>query len=179
MKTILTSVCLLAVATQARPAAGEVDPAAQVIQNFYKTYAELKTSGLPDARAMAKLSPYFSASLQKLMRTAQTTQARCEKTHPGDKPPWVEGDMFSSSFEGFTKFQVAGAGANQGAQTIFKVNFEYVEKGQKPVTWTDEVALVQEKGRWVIDDVFYRMHSAFGNGFGPALRQGLSGSGCS
>jgi type IV secretory pathway VirB2 component (pilin) len=36
MKTILTSVCLLAVATQARPAAGEVDPAAQAIQNFYK-----------------------------------------------------------------------------------------------------------------------------------------------
>jgi hypothetical protein len=160
-------------------AAGDVDPAAQTVQNFYKTYAELKTSGLPDAKGMAKLSPYFSAPLQKLMRTAQGTQARCGKSHPGDKPPWIEGDMFSSSFEGFTKFQVAGAGATKGVQTVFRVNFEYVEKGQQPVTWTDEVALVQEKGRWVIDDVFYRMKSAFGNGFGPALRQGLSGSGCS
>jgi hypothetical protein len=113
------------------------------------------------------------------MRTAQTTQARCEKTHPGDKPPWVEGDMFSSSFEGFTKFQVAGALAlTKARKTIFKVNFEYVEKGQKPVTWTDEVALVQEKGRWVIDDVFLPDAAAFGNGFGPgppprALRQRL------
>jgi hypothetical protein len=179
MKKIFVGMCCwLAVAVPGRPAAGDADTAAQTIRIFYKTYADMKTSGLPDPNAMAKLSPYFSAPLQKAIKSAQLTQARCEKLHPGDKPPWVEGDMFSSSFEGFTRFQVNGAGASKGPRTLYKVSFEYAEKGQKPVTWTDEVALIQEGGRWVIDNVFYRMNAAFRNGFGSALREGLSSNSC-
>lgn len=178
MKTILISACLLAAAVPMRPAAGDADTGLQTIRTFYRTYSEMKTSGLPDSKAMVKLSPYFSAPLQKAIRTAQVKQARCEKLNPGDKPPWVEGDMFSSSFEGFTRFQVAEVVPGKGSHTVYRVNFEYIEKGQKPMSWTDEVAMVQEGGRWVIDNVFYRMNSAFGNGFGKALRDGLSGNGC-
>ena len=171
MKIALTSLYLLF-------AAGDPDSAAPTIQKFYQTYSEMKTSGLPDAAGMAKLSPYFSSSLKKLILSAQANQARCRKAHPGDKPPWTEGDMFSSNLEGFTKFHVVGAGPAKGGRSVYKVAFEYAEKGQRATAWPDEVAVVREAGRWVIDDVFYRRKSAFGNGFGPALRDGLAANGC-
>lgn len=157
--------------------AGDVDTGSQTIRSFYQTYSAMKTSGLPDAAGLVRLGPYFSAPLRKLIQTAQTTQARCQKKHPDEKPPWIEGDMFSSSFEGFTRFQVVTAGAPKGSATVYKVNFEYVDRNSK-VAWTDEVALIKEGGRWVIDNIFYRMNSAFGNGNGPALRDGLSVNAC-
>ena len=69
--------------------------------------------------------------------------------------------------------------AKGGSRLTVTVSFEYADKSQKkPLTWTDEAVLVNEGGRWVVDDVFYRMKAAFGNGFGGSHREGLAGQGC-
>src|SRR5215813_10006441 len=96
--------------------------AADTVKRFYNTYRAQKFSGLPDAAQLAKLAPYLSASLQTLIRAAQKEQDRCEKAAPDEKPPWVEGDMFTSNFEGFTWFQI-----QNGPDTI--VAFEYMDHG--------------------------------------------------
>ena len=138
----------------------EPTPVARTVRNFYMAYSGLKISGLPRG-------------------AARKAQARCEKANPGDKPPWVEGDMFSGNFEGFTRFNVPDTGTARGERTGFLVEFEYAAgRGQK-VTWKDELVLIEEHGRWVIDDVLYRRDAPFGNGFGSSLRQSLAGSGCS
>src|SRR5437868_500903 len=92
---------------------------AETVKRFYNAYHGLKFSGLPNAKQLSKLAPYLSASLQTTIRTAQKEQDRCEKAAPDEKPPWIEGDMLSSNFEGFTRFQVV----QDGTETA--VAFEY------------------------------------------------------
>ncbi len=154
----------------------------EAAREFYASYQKLHFSGLPDASQLQVLSGQLSSGLQTAMRKAQGQQARCIKANPGDKGPWVEGDMFTSNFEGFTTLAAPSKGATvvpKGQQAQVRLTFEYVEGGQR-VTWTDEVVLVLERGRWVIDDVHYRNNSGkgFGNGFGPGLRASLATQGC-
>ena len=158
-------------------------PEEDTIRKFYAAYQQQRFSGLPDAKQLAALSGYFSSGLKALMRKAQSEQLRCNKAHPGEKGPWIEGDMFSSNFEGFTSLQAVEAvpataeQQPQPARKQFHLSFEYVENGQK-VTWKDDVVLTQEAGRWVIDDILYKSGQNFGNGFGSGLRRSLTGKGC-
>jgi hypothetical protein len=154
----------------------------EAARQFYASYQKLHFSGLPNARQLQALSEHLSSGLQAAMRKAQGQQAKCIKANPGDKGPWVEGDMFTSNFEGFTKLAAPSKGAPlvpKGQQAQVRLTFEYVENGQR-VTWTDEVVLVLERGRWVIDDVHYRNNDGkgFGNGFGNGLRASLATQGC-
>lgn len=176
MKTALLPFALLLLLQAAEPPSGS-----QAIRGFYAAYQALKISGLPQGAGLAKLSPHLSSSLKTLLRASRKSQAACEKSHPGDKPPWVEGDMFSGNFEGFTRVKnVPDTGVARGERVGFLVDFEYAQAkgGQATVAWRDEVVLVKESGRWVIDDVLYRRDAPFGNGFGSSLRQSLAGPGC-
>jgi hypothetical protein len=148
------------------------DSPSQAASAFYTAYQKIHIYGLPSARELNSLAVHLSGPLQQALRRAQTEQARCIKAHPDEKGPWVDGDLFSSNFEGFSRFQIA-----ESARSPFTVEFEYVERGQK-FTWKDQVVMVQENGRWVVDDVRYGGRQAFSNGFGASLRRALSGSGC-
>jgi hypothetical protein len=167
MRTLLVTLLSTALLLQSQASKSS---AADTVKRFYNTYRAQRFSGLPNAAQLSKLAPYLSASLQTLIRAAQKEQDRCEKAAPDEKPPWVEGDMFTSNFEGFTWFQI-----QNGPDTI--VAFEYVDRGHR-VAWTDRVMLVQEQGRWVIDDVVYGRTEGFTSGFGKRLREGLAGRGC-
>jgi hypothetical protein len=175
-----------AVTTMNATVAETTTPDPETVRKFYVAYQQQHFSGLPDAKQLAALSGHFSSGLKALMRKAQSEQSRCNKAHPDEKGPWIEGDMFSSNFEGFTSVLVvepvlaAAAGGQQPQQhslKLFRVAFEYVENGQK-VTWKDDVVMRQEAGRWVIDDILYKSGQNFSNGFGSGLRQSLTGRGC-
>ena len=56
-------------------------------------YQDLHLSGLPDKQATRKLSPYLSAELIASITRARQRQAQCISAHPGEKGPWVEGDV--------------------------------------------------------------------------------------
>lgn len=143
--------------------------AAEPAQNFLKAYKNLKFEGLPNKAQLQKLSPHLSAGLQSAIKGAQAVQAHCMKKFPDEKPMWIEGDMFSSNFEGFTSFNVA---SSDRAKAI--IEFEYVEKDQK-VAWKDELVFVTEKGKLVIDDVRYGRTQGFTSGFGGSLKKSLTG----
>ncbi len=151
---------------------GQPSSAVQAVESFYNHYRKLKLSGLPNAKEAAQLAPYLSKGLQALIRKAQTEQARCIKAEPDDKGPWVEGDLFTSNFEGFSRFQV-----NATAQARIPVAFTYTENGQA-FSWKDEVGMIPEDGRWVVDDVFYRSTPGFTSGFGSNLRGSLTAPAC-
>ncbi len=74
---------------------------------FYQTYLELNVRGLPDEKELKLLSPYLSEDLRQLFEKAQFQQKRFIQENPVDmKPPWVDGDMFTSLFEGARSFKV-------------------------------------------------------------------------
>jgi len=52
------------------------------------------------------------------------------------------------------------------------VSFTYAE-GKNRVRWNDVLVLRNEGGRWMVDDLLYRAHFAFGSGFGSNVRASL------
>lgn len=100
----------------------------QAVEAFYRKVSALKLSGLPNAEQAASLAPYVSAALRAAIFSAQQEQSRCTKANPGDVPPWVDGDLFTSNTEGFTALKTGAADA-QGRITP---RFTYVESGRGP-----------------------------------------------
>lgn len=152
------------------------DAARDAATSFYRSYAKLraigKLTGIPDAAQLATLAPFLTPELRRLMAAAKKEQVRCAKVFPEDKPPWIEGDIFSSSFEGFTSFR-AGPSKGAGKGRSVMVRFRYAERRGAGVEWQDELALRNEAGRWRVDDVFYRANFEFSSGFGTNLKDSL------
>ena len=61
------------------------------------------------------------------------------------KPPWEDGDMFTSLFEGAQSFKV-GKLRKRAAYTDVSISLEYKENGQA-VRWVDTLVLVKTKRR--------------------------------
>ena len=160
--TIVVSLSLLAT-----PAAAAAPEEPTIITNaFYAAYATFHPSdGIPDAKARAKLEPFVSAALDKLFVEAEEAGAHFAKVTKNMSPPLVEGDLFTSNFEGATAFHV-GACATSGEAAHCSVSFGYrsnSKEAAKPVNWTDTVYLVRTANGWRVDDIAYGATWAFGN----------------
>jgi len=163
-KTLLA--CLLLAAT---PAAAADDPAAAV-EAFYAVYAPLHVQGggIPDATERVRYAPVLSPRLNKQLVSAAAAQARLTAKVKNAVPPMLEGDIFSSLFEGASAWKV-GACQVTGASARCPVALSYVppqvpgRKAEKPANWNDTVLLVATPQGWKVDDVVYDAGFAFGN----------------
>jgi hypothetical protein len=136
--------------------AATVAAPADRVSSFLRAYRRLGFSGLPNAREERALAPYLSPRLREMMARAQAEQTRFAAANPGEKPPLVEGDLFSSLFEGPTSFTV-GETRSEGGRAVVTVVFSYADPVSKPppFSWKDHFLLVQIGGRWLLDDVEY------------------------
>jgi hypothetical protein len=135
---------------------------AAAANRFYATYAALpRQGGLPQGAALGRILPLLSPRLAGLIRQADTAQARFH-AKVRDSPPLIEGDLFSSQFEGFQTYKVGACGGSATAGRC-SVRLHFQEPGNAPVDWTDEILLVQTGGAWKVDDIAYRGAFAFGN----------------
>jgi hypothetical protein len=128
---------------------------------------------LPEGVARGRYLPLFSPRLAKLVNDASTAQLRF-RAKVKNAPPLIEGDIFSSQFEGFQTYKV---GACTGTATAGRcvVQLHYGDPGppsgsgaggqknEKPVDWTDEILLVKTAAGWKVDDIAYKGAFAFGN----------------
>ena len=128
--------------------AGEATEPASVVRGFYAKYLELAPAGLPSVAQQKALAPYLSKRLLGLMDAARAYQDQEAKAHPDEKPPFVDGCLFASLFEGPKAFEVGRAVAD-GPGFKVPVHFTY----EKDVAWDDAVIVAREDGRYVIDDV--------------------------
>ncbi len=173
----MTHRCLFTVLWIASLLAQSGEPTTQTVRDFYHEYQKLHITGLPDKAAVQKLSPYLSRELAGAITRAQMRQARCIALHPGDKGPWVEGDMFSNNFEGFTNVRVDEAKPGKSPRQLLPLRFEFMDSG-KTITWTDQAVVIKKGNQWMIDNILYVRKKGFGNGFGGSLRQSFKAKGC-
>jgi hypothetical protein len=135
---------------------GEEPPASPeiLVKRFYATYFETRPSGLPTEAELKILSPYFSSELTALFVRARKYQADYRKRHPDDKPPLIEGDLFSSLFEGPTRFEV-GPVEEMDQRSKVTVRFSYVDpRAPKDIfRWKDAVIVRRQGNRLVIEDI--------------------------
>ena len=152
----------------AGPALAAGDPAAAV-NAFYGVYTgqHAQGRGIPDATVRLRLQPYLSPRLNKQLADAASAQTRLSAKVRNAVPPVLEGDIFSSLFEGASAWKV-GACQQSGKTARCSVALSYTPPPgagakAKPANWTDTVLLVETPQGWKVDDVVYDAGFAFGN----------------
>lgn len=118
------------------------------------------SGGIPDAATRARFQPLLTSRLGKMLADAAAAEARFKAKNKAS-PPLIEGDIFSSLFEGPTGFKVGACRGDDKVQRC-AVSLNYQSPGQKPASWTDTMVLANEGG-WKVDDIAYDANFAFGN----------------
>jgi hypothetical protein len=147
------AVAILVAGTLAAAPAARGDPAV-VVQKFYLACLSLHVRGLPSKAEMKKLSPLLSSDLLRLIRDARTYQKKLATEHPDDKPPFADGDLFSSLFEGPTRFTVGAVEPRgDGFRVVVRFERDDPRDPNAPFKWEDAAILKAESGRLVLDDI--------------------------
>ena len=148
--TIAFTGLLFALGTGIASAQSAVD----VTDNFYAMLADLNVRGLPTDDQLKELKPFLSAGLVSLIKRDQKKQAAFIKKHPDEKPPWIEGDLFSSSFEGRTQYGI-GKTRTQGSTREIDVYLQFNGETDK-VKWTDTAVLKKFGDKWLVTNILFK-----------------------
>lgn len=134
----------------------------KIASEFYRACINLKISGLPDDDQLRVLAPFLHKDLQRLFKNAKREQARFKKKFPDEKPPWIEGDLFSSLWEGPQSFEI-GSVKESNERAEVDVSLEYLEE-KSVVQWTDTLVLIKAESRWRVWDIQFKGTWAFKTG---------------
>jgi hypothetical protein len=144
--------CLLALVAAAAAACGQ-RPSVDVERALEAFYARRGTHRDVDP---GRLSRSLAALLAGAIAAEDADRARVKASEfPDDKPMLIEGDIFTSLYEGANRLDPQRVEID-GARARATVAFENTDYG---FAWTDEVHLVDEDG-WKIDEVVYGREGA-------------------
>jgi hypothetical protein len=104
----------------------------------------------------------LSPSLQLLFENAARIKANYIRDNPDEKPPWHDGDLFTSLFEGAKSFKV-GTPRLRGNRGEVPIDLAFSGDGAT-TRWSDTLVLVREKGRWKVWDILFKGEWAFKQG---------------
>lgn len=154
---LMNPVALILPACAGIAQAADNDAAAllKVTQSFYEAYMTLHPSdGIPDAATRGRFTPLISPALEKLLEDGDAAERRYKKITKNQSPPLIEGDLFSSLFEGATAYHV-GVCSFAAQEGHCAVALTYDDGKDKPTKWTDTVELVKTQSGWRVDDIVY------------------------
>jgi len=129
---------------------------------FYEAYVRLGVRGLPDDATRAKLAPTITWSLEQELKAALEVQKKFAAEMKGEVPPLVDGDLFTSLFEGATSFEIRAC-KRMAAGASCVVTLTYAEKDGKRTKWNDFAELREEKSGWHVDNIGYGGDWPFAN----------------
>jgi hypothetical protein len=160
---IPTLILLLLLACWA-PVAGQRERRSPQVtaDRFYRTYLKLKVRGLPNEKELKALSPFLTRDLQQLFKDARSTQQKYIREHPDDKPPWADGDLFTSLFEGANSFRL-GEPRIKGARAEVPVHLAY-RGGGSTSRWSDVLVLTRTADGWRVWDILLKAEWTFKSG---------------
>ncbi len=123
------------------------------VMQFYTMRDAVGVQGAPTAKELAALRPFIADTLAHGLAFADSLRTADKLRAPDEKPAFVEGDLFSSVFEGYSAFRVMPALSDRAP---FVVPVDFTDDRVRPVVrWTDTVIVVVERGRLVVQDVRY------------------------
>lgn len=168
---VIPAVCLgfgLLAGSPADAAAARRAPApavtpAQGAADFYRVYIRSHPLGVPNARVRQQLTPFLTPRLLGLLQEADRAETRYAEATRRENPPLVEGDVFTSLFEGATQYKLGMCEEQGEGRAMCQVDLSYRVADEGETNWTDTVVLVREDRRYRVDDVIYGGSWAFSN----------------
>jgi len=149
--------------------AGAADDPAAAANQFYAVYKDQHAQGgIPDATVRLRYSAVLSPGLNKQLGEAAAAQGRLTAKVKNAVPPMLEGDIFSSLFEGASSWKVGPCqGDTKTARCAVALSYApppaQNAKAPKPASWSDTLLLVHTPQGWKVDDVIYDAAFPFGN----------------
>jgi hypothetical protein len=126
----------------------------QVANSFY-AWVSAGGGGVPTEKELKPATVFLSGRFSALLRKSLVAEERCVKATPPDlKPPIFEGNLFVDNYEGLTKV-ISMSVRRQHGQAIVTARLAYADSAwpARVYRWTDQLTLVTEGGKWVVDDV--------------------------
>ena len=151
----------LAIGATPTPESQAMSSATKLVTDFYEMRLRLGRTGLPDEGEMNAYRAFLCPSLSAAMDAARVRQRLYIDEHPDEKPPMVEGDLFSSLFEGVDVVTPVGTEVT-GDSSRVNLSMRFGE-GDTAARWKDTVVLAKDQGSWCIADVEYRGEWQFAN----------------
>lgn len=146
----------------------ESDPAAASLaaKTFYEALLKHQPRGLPTEEQMKVFSPLFCNEINEGIAKARDEQQKFMREHPGDKPPWIEGNLFASLYEGVSSFSL-GEPSVDGHKTSIPVYLRY-DNGEEHARWIDVIVLEHKDNQHRVWDIF--LNGPWGFREGPNVR---------
>jgi hypothetical protein len=137
---------------------------ADLALQFYVTLELGGVREMPEPRALVAIEPYITPELAADLRAARARRDAPLPAGSTDKPPFADGNVFSSLFEGHSTYRM-GTTAMRGDTAFVTVSF--TNTAQKPaVEWKDTVMLLPsgagETRSWRVADIRYGSTWEFG-----------------
>lgn len=124
-----------------------------VVESLYSFDLSSPMVGLPTEAQSAHIARFLDPELNAMIERARMIRDSATRAAPSEKPPWTDGDLFTSHFEGPNSFYVKATAEGRGT-TALLVRFEHVEDSTR-VNWVDTVYVVARRGEWLISDVAF------------------------
>jgi hypothetical protein len=143
------------------------------VTTFYEVLLDAKVSGAPSTEQLARLSPMLSAALAAALDSARMVRDQGASARPDEKPAFVEGDLFTSLFEGATSAEPEKpASSDLSSRVVVRLRND---RASPAVEWTDTLLLAIEGGKRVIADIRFGGSWPFANrgGLLQSLQNGL------
>lgn len=142
---------LLGILLSALMGCGDTDSKKEIEEKIHELYADPQ-----DIYGKEPNQHIFSKDLVGRIKFQQDkTQKDKERIKnspfPTDKPAILEGSVFTSLPDGFSKYLVKNISISDNTAEAL-VEFEYPSEPKE--TWTDKIMLVQENG-WKIDNILF------------------------
>ncbi|MBO6633146.1 hypothetical protein [Parvibaculum sp.] len=140
--------------------AGPEADASRAAAVFYDIVLSERSGGVPGEDLRARLRPVISPDLDSLIAQAAEAERRHAERTNNSEPPYLQGDIFSSLFEGPTAYEIGPCERKEeDGATFTRCEVMLVHEGDDPVQWKDRVILSANGGpderRWLVDDIQY------------------------
>jgi len=124
---------------------GNIGPE-KVVEIFYREQLQKYDFRKADSSC---LSSELNSLISKSIHKENSSATELKSIGSTDKPDLIEGDIFTSNYEGAKSFKIISSVLNQNS-AIVKVEFTNLD-----LKWIDEIILNQVNNKWLIADIKY------------------------
>jgi len=140
------------------PPVGGVAASLAAAEAFYRSYAQIRPSGVPSAAQRQRLRTHLSPALDASLAAAARAEQEHQRQSGGGAPPLHEGDVFTSLPEGASSFSVRDC--RPEGDRVVCVGHLVGAQGEQ---WQDRLVMVRTASGWRLDDVIYGGRFGLGN----------------